>query len=135
MLRLYFAFTLFVKIQKNILGKQAILTIFDDGKKVEDIQLYSLKEKSEMHELFVSKGFHKKDTSQIQEERRVKQVEKELKQQDAAKPVMSVIFQLYAAIGIVTLVFAFLINSRRGKNNKSRNNINSNKPRGTLAQV
>ena len=95
----------------------------DDGQKVEEVKLYDLKTNDEMHQMMVDKGFKKKGAEVVKEERRIKQVEKELKQQDAAKPLMSVIFQLYGAIGIVTLVLAFLINSRRGKNTRKKSSV------------
>mmetsp|Transcript_128593 Transcript_128593/g.191597 ORF Transcript_128593/g.191597 Transcript_128593/m.191597 type:complete len:106 (-) Transcript_128593:425-742(-) len=91
------------------------MTIYDDDKKVEDIRLYDLKTKDDMHGLMTEKGFSKKDATQITKDRRIRQADKDIQQQNAAKPMYSFILQMYGAIGIVTLVFAFLINSRKKK--------------------
>jgi len=46
-------------------GKHAVMTIFDDeDKEIEQIKLYELKTRDEMHQLMVDKGFPKKTTAQ-----------------------------------------------------------------------
>ena len=46
-------------------GRKAILTIFDDdGKELEEVKLYELETRAEMHQLMASKGFLKKTKAQ-----------------------------------------------------------------------
>ena len=48
-----------------IRGKKAIMTLFDDsGTQLEEIKLYELKTREEMHTLMIEKGFSKKTKSQ-----------------------------------------------------------------------
>lgn len=46
-----------------IRGREAIMTIFEDEKEVEQVQLSKLETKADMHALFVEKGFRKKNTT------------------------------------------------------------------------
>jgi hypothetical protein len=61
-------------------GKHAVLTIYDDeGKEIEDIKLYELKTRAEMHQLLFDKGFAKKTQSEKAQERQVATREKQLR--------------------------------------------------------
>lgn len=42
-----------------ISGKQAVLTIFKDGKEVEKVTLSDYDDKDKLHDLFAEKGFRK----------------------------------------------------------------------------
>jgi hypothetical protein len=66
--------------KNRIRGKRAIMTIFEDGVKKEDVQLYEMKTRDEMHKLMQDKGFTKKTAQQklesLQSERREQQIKK-----------------------------------------------------------
>lgn len=100
-----------------IRGKKAVLTIFDeDGKSVEDIKLYEMQTREEMHKLMVEKGFQKKTRSQkiteMQEERR----EKQLSQIEAPSSFYSTLTGLYIVVFVLLAgVGAFFLNGRKIK--------------------
>ena len=91
------------------------MTIYEDGREKEKIKLYDLKTKEAMHALFIEKGFRKKGQDVIIEEKRVKIVEEEIKKMEQAKPMESIVTQLYAAILFITVAFVFLIQRSRRK--------------------
>jgi len=86
-------------------GKKAILSIFDDEHKhLEDIKLYELKTRTEMHKLLVDKGFTKKTEEQKQAEIREATVESQLRaigQPSAVYGNMSYLYFLAFAMLVV----------------------------------
>lgn len=100
-------------------GQHAHLIIYDDGKEVEVVQLYHLKTKEEMHQLFQDKGFRKKTKLVLEEEQRVRDVEKDISTQQQLQPVYSRMFKLYGIVFFVTMLFALLIRWR-GKSHSRR---------------
>lgn len=88
------------------------MTLFEDGKEVEEIKLYGYKTEDDMHQLFEKKGLQKKSQGEIFKDQRIRMAEKELKDQERIKPVYSTITHFYMAIGLATIVFIFLINKR-----------------------
>ena len=68
-----------------IRGKKAVLTIYDsDGKATEDVPLYELKTRDEMHKLMIEKGFRKKTQQEKEDEILIERREKQLRQIDAS---------------------------------------------------
>lgn len=63
-----------------IRGKRAVLTIFEDGVQKEDVKLYDMKTRDEMHKMMQSKGFTKRSAAEklesMQAERREQQIQK-----------------------------------------------------------
>lgn len=47
---------------KYIHGRPAVMTIFENGDKKDSIKLYDLKNRDEMHNVMVEKGFRKKNS-------------------------------------------------------------------------
>lgn len=61
-------------------GKRAILTIFDDkNKTIEEVKLYELKTREEMHKLMTKKGFAKKTQEERLQEAQAARRESELR--------------------------------------------------------
>lgn len=90
-------------------GKQAILTIYEDGVEKELVKLYSLQTKEEMHALFQEKGFRKKSEQAIVEDERLRVVEDQLAQQEQFQKLFSKGFTMYGVIGFVALAFLVLM--------------------------
>ena len=66
-------------------GKKAVLTIYgSDGKATEDVPLYELKSRQEMHALMIEKGFRKKTQQEKDTEIVIERREKQLEQIDAS---------------------------------------------------
>ena len=64
-----------------IRGKKAVMTIFDEnGQQKEDVQLYELQTREQMHALMKDKGFHRKSSQDKIKEIQVERTEKQLKQ-------------------------------------------------------
>lgn len=85
-----------------IRGKRAVMTIFRDGEEVEEVAMYELKTREEMHKLMVEKGFHKKTAAQQFEDVKVEQREKQIEQVEKGSPVGNSLFGLYfVALGSV----------------------------------
>jgi anaerobic C4-dicarboxylate transporter len=99
-----------------LIGKEAIMTIYDDETQVEEIKLYGYKTKPEMHALMQDKGFARKVQEEINKDQRIRKAEKELSQ----KPVYSTLIHIYVVIGVVTLAAAFLINMNAKNKKKKR---------------
>lgn len=57
-------------------GRQAVMTVFDDGEETEKITLSEVKTKPEMHAMMVEKGFGKKSEEEIEEVKRKLEVAK-----------------------------------------------------------
>jgi hypothetical protein len=63
-----------------IRGKRAIMTIFENGQQKEDVQLYELQTREQMHNLMKEKGFHRKTSQDKIKEIRAERTEKQLQQ-------------------------------------------------------
>lgn len=99
-------------------GREAVLTIFHDGKEVEKVELFKTKTIEELHALVQSKGFKKKSEIQvIQEQRR----EEELKRLDT-KPIQSTMIQLYGLL-LLGFVATMVFFGTRHKRRKARGGI------------
>ena len=93
-------------------GKKAAMHIYDDGKEIETVDLYSLKTRPEMHALMQAKGFQRKDQEEIYKDVRIRKAEKDIRSLEQVPTVYSTIRSLYAIVGVCTVAFAILI--RRG---------------------
>lgn len=118
-----------------IRGKQAVLTVFEDGTQKEIVQLYPLQTTDEMHKKLVELGFKKKnrsgtDTKNLRQQEQVV-IRKEtdvavdkaeiavgdamaLMQQDDENTVLYAIF--FGVFG--SLVLAFMYSNRRKERSK-----------------
>ena len=96
-----------------------MLTIFEDDVQKEEVQLFLLKTNEELHAMFQEKGFKKKGQAEIKEEERIRNVETELAQQEQLKPMMSNVFILYCAVGIVASIGGIVIQRRARKQRRS----------------
>ena len=77
-------------------GKKAILTILDDeGKQIEDVKLYELKTRPEMHQLLVDKGFRKKTEEERMTEIQVVRTESQLKAMEPPTAVYQTMTTVY----------------------------------------
>jgi len=92
-----------------IRGKQAVLTIYEDGVEKEQVHLYSLKTKDEMHNKFQEKGFRKKSQTALVEDKRLRVVESQLAIQEQFQPMYSKVFMMYGVIGFVAVAFMVMI--------------------------
>jgi hypothetical protein len=85
-----------------IRGKKAVLTIFEDGKKKEDVELYNYQTREQMHKVMEEKGFHKvsqqQKMAQIQAERREAQLRQVGDGTSFYGQLMSVYFLVFAMI-------------------------------------
>lgn len=89
-------------------GKKAILSIFDDeNKHIEDVKLYELQTRTEMHKLMVDKGFVKKTENQKKAELQEAVVEKQLKVLEQHPVVYGNVAYLYFVAFFVVGVFGF----------------------------
>lgn len=70
-----------------ISGKQAVLTIFKDGKEVEKVTLSDYDDKDKLHDLFAEKGFRKFTTEEFAARRIGKLIEGR-KQFEAGLPMV-----------------------------------------------
>lgn len=101
-----------------IRGKRAVLTIFDDnGKSVEDIPLYELKTREEMHKLMIDKGFVKKTRGQKVAQMQVERTEKQLRQIEGSFSLYDTITGLYIVVFVVVTAGAvgIVLNGRKRK--------------------
>lgn len=96
------------------------MTIFEDGVEKEQVLLYDLKTKEDMHALFQKKGFQKKNEEVIQEDNRIRVVEKQLENEEKLQPMFSTVFMMYGVIAVVSLLFAVMIKIRGGKKQQRR---------------
>jgi hypothetical protein len=93
----------------RVSGRQAILTIYEDGVEKEQIKLYSLQTKEEMHGLFQEKGFKKKTQEALFEDTRLRVLEDQLARQEQFQPMLSNVFVMYGVMGLVAFAFMLLI--------------------------
>ena len=100
-------------------GRKAVLTIYEDDVQKEEVQLFLLKTNEELHAMFQEKGFRKKGQEAIKVEERIRNVETQLAQQEQLKPMMSNVFILYCAVGIVASFFGILMQRRARKQRRS----------------
>mmetsp|Transcript_23066 Transcript_23066/g.50337 ORF Transcript_23066/g.50337 Transcript_23066/m.50337 type:complete len:143 (+) Transcript_23066:218-646(+) len=100
-----------------IRGKKAVMTILDDnGKTLEEVALYKLKTREDMHKLMKEKGFVKKSQEQMVSEGQAELVKAELKQLETTSHLYSSVSSLYFVIFIVVTVGgAFVFNGRKRK--------------------
>jgi hypothetical protein len=102
-------------------GKEAILTIYKDGTESEEVHLYSLKTKSEMHSLFQEKGFQKKSEEVIKESLRLQALETQLEKDDLAQPMISKLFWGYGFVAFMAGILGILARSRGKKQRRAMN--------------
>ena len=96
-------------------GKKAIMTVFDDGVEREQVQLYQLKTKEQMHAKFLELGFKRKSDSEITQSRVMALTDKVLAQEASLSTVYSTMFKVNGIIVVVGVIFFFFINARRRK--------------------
>lgn len=98
-------------------GKHAVLTIYDDeGKEIEDIKLYELKTRAEMHQLLLDKGFAKKTQSEKAQERQVVTREKQLRAIELPSTVHDRFTTFYFIIAVLIVVGGFVERGKKRKN-------------------
>ena len=102
-----------------IRGREAVMTIFEDGNELKKIKIFEIKKKDELHELFAKEGFHKKSQEQIHKEFRVRQAEKDIArlEQSSLHGMMGV----YYTLAIVAFLAVFFIRRRTSKKSKRTN--------------
>lgn len=94
----------------DFLGRQAVMTVYENNQTKEEILLYSLQTRAQMHALFQKLGFKKKGQEiPIVEDKRVQEVETELPRIEQFQPVYSNLIGTYGVIGFVSLAFLLLI--------------------------
>lgn len=82
-------------------GKKAVLTITDDdGKKLEEVQLFKMKTREAMHKLMQDKGFAKKTPQEKFVEIRNEAVDKEIARNESAYNSLT---SLYFAVFVVMI--------------------------------
>jgi len=93
-------------------GKRAVLTIFDDeGKFIEDVKLYELETRAEMHKLLSDKGFLEKTQSQIAGEIQETRREKQLKVLNQP-PIYDTLTAIHYVVFVVIAV-GFVVHGRK----------------------
>lgn len=102
-----------------VTGRKAVLTIYEDDVQKEEVHLFSLKTKEELHAMFQEKGFKKKGQEAINEDMRIRNVETQLAQIEQMKPIMSNIFVVYGVVGIVALIGVVVLQTRARKQRRS----------------
>lgn len=98
-----------------IRGRRAVLTIYEDDVQKEEIQLFALKTKEELHAMFQEKGFRRKNQVTINEDVRIGNVETQLAQQEQLKPMMSNGFILYCVVAMAALTCVAMVQTRTRK--------------------
>lgn len=103
-----------------IRGKKAVLTIYDsDGKATEDVPLYELKSRHEMHALMIEKGFRKKTQQERENEILIERREKQLQQIDASSGPFTSFYNtltgLYLMVLIVLAGAGFIYNRKKSR--------------------
>lgn len=84
-------------------GKHAVMTIYDDeDKELEEIKLYQLKTREEMHKLMTDKGFTKKTKAQ-----KVTEIQLD-KMNNAGSSVISLQSMFFMVFGTIAGVFYFV---------------------------
>jgi len=102
-------------------GKHAILTIYDDeGKELEEIKLYDLDVREEMHQLLLDKGFAKKTQANRIEEIKMDMVQKQLRAMDSSSAVAENFTHFYFLIAVLVVV-GVLHRKKKGKKEKKEN--------------
>jgi hypothetical protein len=81
-----------------IRGKRAIMTIFKDGEREEEVALYELRTREEMHKLMVEKGFQKKTAEQKVAATIVEHREKQMQQIENGSLAENSTFGLYFVV-------------------------------------
>jgi len=95
-------------------GKKAILSIFDDEKKlIEDVKLYELETRDEMHKLLADKGFLKKTRDQRTAEIYEARTENQLRALGEPSGVYGVMTGLYFVVFGVIVFFGFFLHRKR----------------------
>jgi len=100
-------------------GKRAVMTIFDDEKQqaIEEVKLYELQTRAEMHKLMEEKGFLKKTAEQKAAEITVARRENQLRAIERPMAVYDTLTGLYLVVFALIGVGAFVLHrgKRRGK--------------------
>jgi len=97
------------------------MTIFEDGQQKEEVRLYSFKTRSEMHALFLEKGFKKKTAEVIQEEIRIDTVEKQIEMEVMPSFDASKMFWGYGIVGFLVCMIGILSRFRGKKQRRMMN--------------
>ena len=99
-----------------IRGREAVMTIFEDGNEVKKIKIYEIKKKDELHDLFAKEGFQKKSQEQIHKEFRVRQAEKDIARLDQSS--LHGMIGAYYTLAVVAFLAIFFIRNRTSKKSK-----------------
>lgn len=106
-----------------IRGKKAILTIMDDdGKKLEEIKLFTMKTREEMHKLMEDKGFAKKTKQEKLIEIRNEAVDKEIASNEFAYNSMT---SMYFWFFFVMIACGIFLGNGKKRNRKTTRTVNS----------
>jgi len=97
-----------------IRGKKAIMTLFDDsGTQLEEIKLYELKTREEMHTLMIEKGFSKKTKSQKVADIQLEKMERRIGSSPGTGTLSALNFVIFGVLA--ALVYATFARKRRKK--------------------
>ena len=125
---------------RYVAGREAILTIYNDGVEQEKVHLHTLTDKASMHRLFQDKGFVKKEgsdtasrqlptTKTTQEEvRDQRRAEKERKRREREllgkqAPEMSSYLLVYGGLAAALAVVATVSGVQRRRKNRKRGSL------------
>jgi len=96
-----------------IRGKKAVMTIYEDGVKKEDIELYKLETREQMHKLMQDKGFEKKTQEDKLAEIQAVRREKQLKQVGEGSSFYGQLLGIYFMVIVAVLGVGIFVNGRR----------------------
>jgi len=102
-----------------IRGKRAVLTIFENGVKKEDVQLYALKTRAQMHELMENKGFRRKTAQEKMESIKSERIEEQIKKIENLSSSPSFFGGMMSVYGMALFVvvgLAFFVGNKKRKN-------------------
>jgi len=105
-------------------GKRAILTIFNDEKKpIEEVKLYELNTREEMHKLLTEKGFAKKTQEERLEEAQAVRIESELRAIEEPLVVYDMLTAVYLVVFCAFAVCGILLQKNKKKKRSSNNSL------------
>jgi len=105
-------------------GKRAILTIFNDEKKpIEEVKLYELNTREEMHKLLTEKGFAKKTQEERLEEVQAVRIESELRAIEEPLVVYDMLTAVYLVVFCAFAVCGILLQKNKKKKRSSNNSL------------
>ena len=104
-----------------VAGRPPIMSIYQDGKLLEEINMRTLKTKAQMHALMQQKGFVKKTTGELAASHKTKAAaspkSRQRREQEllgkSSLPSFVTMFEFYAAVAVLIMGITFSRNRRR----------------------